>query len=130
MKKVVIGFMIICCVAIGVFLVINYNSEKATLPEGQHMMDREMVSREMTLITMNVKEALKDNDVVGDIHTNYQESVTIQTSIKSSDKNAEDLKNDIEKTVAEIMKSDELKTLSNIDTYEIYVTNEDGEIMK
>ncbi|MDQ0482153.1 hypothetical protein [Guptibacillus hwajinpoensis] len=131
MKKRIIGFVILFCIAIGLYLVFNYNSEeKATFPETKQLVDPERISRELALITNEVMEGLKSNNLVGDIHTDYQESVTVQTSISSSDKKAQTLKNDIEETVDEIMKSDKLKAVSKIKSYQIYVSNKDGEIIE
>ncbi|WP_270182306.1 hypothetical protein [Alkalihalobacillus sp. CinArs1] len=89
--------------------------------ESKQVVDQESISREMALIMNEVMEGLKDNDVVGDIHTDYQKSVTIQTSIRSSDKNADALKSDIEETVNEILKSEELKSVSKVDSYKVIV---------
>ncbi|MDQ0481778.1 hypothetical protein [Guptibacillus hwajinpoensis] len=130
MKKTIIGLVIIVCITIGAYFVFNYNSEeKTTLHESEQIVDVYNVSREIALLTNEVKKGLKDIDVVGGIHIDYQESVTIQTSIKSSDKDAEALKRDIEKTVKEILNSEELKSVSKVDSYKIFVSNKDGDIM-
>ena len=50
-------------------------------------------------------EGLKDYDVIGNINTDYQKSITIQTSIKGSDKDAHKLAMEIEVTVNEILHS-------------------------
>ncbi|WP_347550039.1 hypothetical protein ABFG93_00510 [Pseudalkalibacillus hwajinpoensis] len=131
MKKSIIGLVIIVCIAFGAYFGFNYNSEeKPNLPESEQIVDPENIGREMSLLQLQVMEGLKDNGIVGDILTDYQESITIQTSIKSSDKDAEALKSDIEETVNEILKSEELKSVSKVDSYKIYVSNKDGEIIK
>lgn len=59
-------------ISIGVYFVFNYNSEeKATFPETIQLVDPESISREMALITNEVMEGLKSNDLVGDIHTDF-----------------------------------------------------------
>ncbi|WP_377891842.1 hypothetical protein [Alkalihalobacillus sp. R86527] len=122
MKKSIIGLGVIVCLAVCAYFVFTYNSEeKVALPDSTQVVDHESINREMSLITMEVMEGLKGNDVVGDITTDYQKSVTIQTSIKSSDKNADALKSDIEETVNEILKSEELKSVSKVDSYKVIV---------
>ena len=131
MKKSIIGLGVIVCIAICAYFIFNSNAEeKAVLPDNKQVVDPESINREISLITMEVMEGLKGNVIVGDIQTNYQESVTIQTSIESSDEDAETLKNDIEETVDGILKSEELESVSKIDSYKIYVSNKDGEIIK
>lgn len=128
LKKSIIGLVVIGCIAVCAYFVYHYNSdEKGTFPERNQFVDPDNISREMALITVEVMEGLKGKDVVGDIHTNYQESVTIQTFINSSDNEAAPLKSDIEETVKEILNSEELKSVSNINSYKVIVESNSKE---
>lgn len=82
---------------------------------------------EFNKVLMNVLKGLSDYDVVGDISSEYQKSITIKTSISSSNTKAKKLAKEIEEKVAEIIKTD---GVSNFDSYEIYVNNKDGSIIK
>ena len=78
-------------------------------------------------------EGLKDYDVFGNINTEYQneyqKSITIQTTIIGSDKDAHKLAMEIEETVNEILHSKELNSVSNIDSYEIKILNAKGKVV-
>ncbi|MCK1999638.1 hypothetical protein MPH47_20840 [Psychrobacillus psychrodurans] len=76
-----------------------------------------------------IMEGLKDYDVIGNIGTHYQKSITIHTSIKSSDKDAHKLAMEIEETVNEVLHSKELNSVSHIDLYEIKILNVKGKVV-
>ncbi|ARF16133.1 hypothetical protein CSV61_16125 [Sporosarcina sp. P3] len=59
----------------------------------------------------------KHIDVVGDMNTNYQKSIIIQTTIKSSNHDAHKLVMETEKTINEILHFEELNSVSTIDSY-------------
>ena len=84
-------------------------------------------NKELLHLTSTLMEGLKVYDVFGNINTNYQKSITIQTSIKGSDKDAHKLAMEIEETVNEILHSKELNSVSHIDSYEIKILNANGE---
>lgn len=74
-------------------------------------------------------ESLKDYEVVLNININYQKSITIHTSIKSSDKDVHKLTKKIEETVSKILHSKELNSVSYIDSYEIKIVDSNGHII-
>ncbi|MFE7064540.1 DUF4030 domain-containing protein [Sutcliffiella sp. NPDC057660] len=128
MKKSVIGIFIMVCIAVGGILLLTNNSDgQVTFAENQLVVDPQTANKELSILTMSVMEGLKDYEVVGDIQSEYQKSITIQTSINSTDENAKNLTKEIEDRVNEIMKSEELNWLSIIESYEIYVRDKDGE---
>jgi len=85
--------------------------------------------KELPHLTKTLMEGLKDYDVIGNIATEYQKSITIQTSIKGSDKDAHQLAMEIEETVNEILHSKELNSVSHIDSYEIKILNAKGKVV-
>lgn len=84
--------------------------------------------KEILHLGKTIMEGLKDYDVIGNIGTHYQKSITIHTSIKSSDKDAHKLAMEIEETVNEILHSKELNSVSHIDSYEIKILNVKGKV--
>lgn len=80
-------------------------------------------------LTQKLGKGLKGyDDIIGDITANYQSSITIQTSIEGSRKEAKNSAMKIEETVKQILKSKELGSLSKIDFYKINILNDNGEI--
>ena len=88
--------------------------------------ENENINKELLHLTSTLMEGLKNYDVIGNINTDYQKSITIQTSIKGSDKDAHKLAMEIEETVNEILHSKELNSVSHIDSYEIKILNTNG----
>ena len=84
--------------------------------------------KEILHLGKTIMEGLKDYDVIRNIGTHYQKSITIHTSIKSSDKDAHKLAMEIEETVNEILHSKELNSVSHIDSYEIKILNVKGKV--
>ena len=85
--------------------------------------------KEILHLGKTIIEGLKDYDVIGNIGTDYKKSITIHTSIKSSDKDAHKLAMEIEETVNEILHSKELNSVSHIDLYEIKILNVKGKVV-
>ncbi|SFP97361.1 Protein of unknown function [Psychrobacillus psychrotolerans] len=92
--------------------------------------ETENINKELSHIALSLMEGLKHNDLFENINTEYQneyeKSITIQTSIKGSDKDAHELAMEIEAKVNEILHSKELNSISNIDSYEIKILNAKG----
>ena len=85
--------------------------------------------KEILYIGKTLMEGLKDYDVIENLGTHYQKSITIHSSIKGSDKDAHKLAMKIEETVNEILHSIELKSVSRIDSYEIKILNTNGKVV-
>lgn len=85
--------------------------------------------QELHLIGETVMEGLKEYDLIGDIGTHYQKSITIHTAIKGSNKDALKVAMEIEETVNEILHSQELKSIPHIDSYEIKILNTNGKVL-
>jgi len=85
--------------------------------------------KELQHLSKNLMEGLKGYEVIVNIGTNYQKSITIHTLIKGSDKDAHKLAMEIEETVNEILHSKELNSVSNIDSYEIKILNTKGKVV-
>ncbi|SET93986.1 hypothetical protein SAMN05421676_1133 [Salinibacillus kushneri] len=76
-----------------------------------------------------MNKGLKEYNV-GDITTDSKEkSITIQTSIEGSSKDTNKLASDIEETAKEILNKLELKSVSNITSFEIKIRNANSEIL-
>lgn len=90
----------------------------------------EEVNKELLHLTSTLMEGLKSFDVFEKINAEYQKSITIHTSIESSDKDAHKLALEIEEIVNEILLSKELNSLSYIDTYDIKILNTKGKVIK
>ncbi|WP_411748288.1 hypothetical protein [Psychrobacillus psychrotolerans] len=92
--------------------------------------ETENINKELSHIALSLMEGLKHNDLFENINTEYQneyeKSITIQNSIKGSDKDAHELAMEIEATVNEILHSKELNSISNTDSYEIKILNAKG----
>ena len=85
--------------------------------------------KEILHLGETLMEGLKDYDVIGNIGTHYQKSITIHTSIEGSDKDVHKLALVIEEKVYEILQSKELKSVSRIDSYEIKILNTNGKVL-
>ncbi|RKL66599.1 hypothetical protein CR203_15040 [Salipaludibacillus neizhouensis] len=97
------------------------------MPE-ENLGDSNVTNEELrTLVT--IKEILqKDYEEIGDIVADYQELTTVRTSLDSSESKTEDIAHAIEKDGENILKSKELKSISNIDSYEINVRYKDEKV--
>ncbi|MDF2066686.1 hypothetical protein [Bacillus sp. Cr_A10] len=91
--------------------------------------EAENANKELLHLASSLMEGLKHNDVFGNINTEYQKSITIQTSIKGSDNDAHKLAMEIEETVNEILHSKKLNSVSNIYSYKIKILNSKGEVV-
>lgn len=85
--------------------------------------------KEILHLGKTLMEVLKDNNVIGDIGTEYQKSITIHTSIKGSENDAHKLAMEIEETVKQILHSKELNSVSQIYSYEIIILNANGKVV-
>ena len=85
--------------------------------------------KELLHLGKTLMEGLKDYGVIGDIGFHYQKAITIQTSIKGSDKNAHKLATEIDEKVYEILHSNELSSVSRIDSYKIIILNTHGKVV-
>ncbi|WP_096202062.1 DUF4030 domain-containing protein [Bacillus sp. FJAT-45350] len=130
MKKglVGIGFVVLVGIIVGSGLLFN-NSEEPVASAQNEELDMSEVNKELATLTMNVMQSLNSNyEGIGDILIDYQESLTIQTSLDSEDSHSKQIAKDIQKSVEEVLDSEELDFIS-IDSYKIYVESKDGEIL-
>lgn len=79
--------------------------------------------KELSHLTSTLMEGLKDYDIIENINTDYQKSITIHTSIKTLDK---DTYTGLEEKINEILHSKKLNSVSHIDSYEIKILNNKG----
>ncbi|MDC3417655.1 hypothetical protein [Aquibacillus salsiterrae] len=79
--------------------------------------------KEMFTITGTLSKGLQDYDEVGNIKADYQKSITIETKIKGTDEDVQSKMKEIKKKAKELLNSPELKSVSNIQSYEIYINN-------
>jgi len=82
--------------------------------------------KEILYLGKTIMEGLKDYKLIENIGTHDQKSITIYTSIKSSDEDAHKLAMEIEETVNEILHSKELNAVSHI---EIKILNNKGKVV-
>lgn len=86
-------------------------------------------NKEQLHLATTIMEGLNDFNVIEEMNTDYQKSITIHTSIKGSGKDAHKLAIEIEEKVNEILHSKELKSASDVDSYEIKVFNTNGKVV-
>ncbi len=123
-----IGFVVLVGIIVGSGLLFN-NSEEPVASAQNEELDMSEVNKELATLTMNVMQSLNSNyEGIGDILIDYQESLTIQTSLDSEDSHSKQIAKDIQKSVEEVLDSEELDFIS-IDSYKIYVESKDGEIL-
>lgn len=92
--------------------------------------EHKKINDELLLLTKTLNEGLKaDSDVFRNITTSSQKSITIYTSIKGTGKDAQNLAIKMEETVNKILHSKELKSVSQIDSYEIKILNTNGKVV-
>ena len=82
--------------------------------------------KEILYLGKTIMEGLKDYKLIEDIGTYDQKSITIYTSIKSSDEDTHKLAMEIEETVNEVLHSKELNAVSHI---EIKILNNKGKVV-
>ncbi|QUG40268.1 hypothetical protein KD050_13270 [Psychrobacillus sp. INOP01] len=87
------------------------------------------INKELVHLTSTLMTGLKVYDEIGNINTDFQKSITVQTSIKGLNKDALKLAIEIEETVNEILHSKELNSISHIDSYEVFILNTKGEVV-
>jgi hypothetical protein len=92
--------------------------------------EQQKINDELLLITKPLNEGLKaDYEVFKNITTSSEKSITIYTSIKGTGKNAQKLAMEIEETINKILQSKELKSVPQIDSYEIKILNAKGKVV-
>ncbi len=92
--------------------------------------EQQKINDELLLITKPLNETLKaDYDVYKNITTSSEKSITIYTSIKGTGKNAQKLAMEIEESINKILKSKELDSVPQIDSYEIKILNAKGKVV-
>ena len=85
------------------------------------------IKQELLNVTHLLWEGLrKEYDIVNDINVEYAKSITIQTSIKSSEKSAHQLALKMEETVHEIL---HLNDLIYVDSYKIRIVDTKGNVI-
>ncbi|MBK3494117.1 hypothetical protein JFL43_04440 [Viridibacillus sp. YIM B01967] len=124
-KKRIIGIVLVVCVVIGALIFVNNPFEKTNY-QSTEVVNNEAINSELSTLTLNILKGLSDSKAVLTIKTDYQKSITIETSIKNSDKNAKKLAIDIEDSVKEILESEELNSITKIESYKIFVMDSDG----
>ncbi|MFD1738853.1 hypothetical protein ACFSCX_20270 [Bacillus salitolerans] len=83
-------------------------------------------NKELSLLTHTLMVGLKQFDVIGDIGTEYQKNITIQTSLKGNGEKAQKSALEIEEKVNQLLTSKELSSVSKIESYKIRILNTDG----
>jgi citrate lyase gamma subunit len=127
MKKSITGLVVVGCIVIGSIAFASGNNDSkesspSPIAENQQI-DTQKVNKEMATLTMAIMGSLKGFDVVGDIQSNYLESITVQTSLHSSDPNSNNVAKEIQETVEEVLASKEFES------YKVYVEDKNGEII-
>jgi hypothetical protein len=84
---------------------------------------------ERHILAKQIMQGLKEFDTIGDIETDYQKSITIQTILDSSNKNTKRRATEIQEKVEKILESKELEEVTRIESYKIYIKNKEGEII-
>lgn len=85
---------------------------------------------ELEILAKQIMQGLKEFDTIGDIETDYQKSITIQTTLDSSNKNTKRRATEIqEKVIEKILESKELEEVTRIESYKIYIKNKEDEII-
>jgi uncharacterized protein YpmB len=123
-----IGIVVLVGIIVGVGLLFNKSEEPVATAQSEEL-DMKKVNEELSTLTMNVMQSLNGNyEGIGDIQSEYQKSLTIQTSLDSGDSNSKQIAMDIQKSVEEVLDSEELDFIST-DSYKIYVESKDGDII-
>ncbi|WP_431026697.1 hypothetical protein [Lysinibacillus sp. LZ02] len=91
--------------------------------------ENKMINKELHHLTATLMEGLKVYDIFENITIENQSTIIIQTSINSSDLEAQQLAMEVERTVHDILHSKELNSLSNTISYEIKILNAKGKVI-
>ena len=81
----------------------------------------EIINKEHQLILKMLMKGLRNYQVVDHISIDTQQIIIVHTSIKDLDKNARKVALEIEEKANEILHSEKLNSVSNIDTYKFKV---------
>jgi len=85
---------------------------------------------ELLRITKTLNESLKaDYGVFKNITTSSEKSITIYTSIKGTGKESQKLALEIEESIHDILQSEELKSIPQMDSYKIKILNSKGKVV-
>lgn len=85
---------------------------------------------ELLRITKTVNESLKaDYGVFKNITTSSEKSITIYTSIKGTGKESQRLALEMEESIQDILQSEELKSIPQMDSYKIKILNNKGKVV-
>ena len=89
----------------------------------------EILNKDHHLILRTLMNGLNDYQVIDHISIDSQTTITIHTSIKGSDENAQKLVFDIEMNANKTLLSKELNSVANIDNYKIKIVDTEGIII-
>jgi flagellar basal body-associated protein FliL len=132
LKKSLITIGIVVIViggVIGISTFVSDSEEIAALAQSE-VIDVQKASQELSAITMNVMKSLNENyDGIGDILSEYQKSLTIKTSLDGTEASSKEIALEIQKSVNNVLKSEELDFVSEIDSYKIFIESKDGDII-
>ncbi len=126
MSMSVVAVIIILGIIIGTTIVMGKADDKESVSTVEDT-GMAVVNQEMFTLTSAISDGLNDYDGIGDIHIDYHEQITVQTSLDSSDI---DKAKEIQKSVEDLLKSEELESISNIESYQVSLLNKDGELIK
>jgi hypothetical protein len=135
LRKLTIGFVVIC-IAIGILFLLNNPKETTASIEDKNneTIDTISANAEMRSIVQNIIDEFKyfdDAEVAGDyggIEIDYQNSITIPTSIDRQS-SADTLANGIKKRVKKVLiELEERGVATKTGSYEIIVINSNGDI--
>lgn len=85
---------------------------------------------ELLRITKTLNESLKaDYGVFKNITTSSEKSITIYTSIKGTGKESQKLALEMEESIHDILQSEELKSIPQMDSYKIKILNSKGKVV-
>lgn len=88
-----------------------------------------VINQEMFTLTSTIIDGLNNFDDIGDIQIDFHERITVQTSLASSDTNSNDKAIEIQRIVEDILKSKELDSISNIQSYQVQVLDMEGDLI-
>ncbi|GAE37419.1 hypothetical protein [Halalkalibacter akibai] len=133
MKKRMLSMTVVAAIIIlgivGTTMVMGKSKDQVSEVTVENV-DMAGVNQEMFTLTSTIIEGLNDFDGIGDIQIDFHEKITVQTSLESSDASSIDQAIEIQKTVENILKSKELESISNIDSYQIYLLDEAGDVIE
>lgn len=92
--------------------------------------EHKQINDELLRVTKTLNESLKaDYGVFKNITTSSEKSITIYTSIKGTGKESQKLALEIEESIHDILQSEELKSIPQMDSYKIEILNSKGKVV-